>query len=281
MSSPIWSKSSVSILCLCISPRARRKAARQIHAVGSRSSSPRPSAWANASATASSATSRFPVARSSERQSRGASRRKTLSRCLSSPAPTTCSLTFTWTGRDCGPFLNACRRGRHTPTNQLRRVRGSGLGTPRFLATRRKGHRLFQARETTRWGVNGDSDPSRSLDAAEVSAIHWFAASRLRGRRQARHRRSARADRRRSAAAPVRRSHIASRTTEQTAPNPGTSWRRRARRKLMAGRALERRADETGAPGEARGRPRWDARPRPMDELGRRLRMPARRRKRR
>jgi hypothetical protein len=58
---------------------------------------------------------------------------------------------------------------------------------------------------------------------ADVSAIHWFAASRLRGRGQSR-RRSARADERRPAAAPATVPG-ASRTGEQTAPNPGTSWR--------------------------------------------------------
>ncbi len=58
---------------------------------------------------------------------------------------------------------------------------------------------------------------------AEISAIHWFAASRLRRRRQVRHRRPARVDERRSAATPARWSHIASRMSEQAAPNPGTS----------------------------------------------------------
>jgi hypothetical protein len=60
---------------------------------------------------------------------------------------------------------------------------------------------------------------------ADVSAIHWFAASRLRRRRHRHRRRSARADERRSAATPARRSHLESRTSEQPAPNPGTSCR--------------------------------------------------------
>jgi len=111
---------------------------------------------------------------------------------------------------------------------------------------------------------------------AEVSAIHWFAASRLRRRRQVRYRRSARA-----ASGDPRRHRpmipFASRMSEQTAPNPGTS----------CGGAL----GEDGRPGEGSdgkpSGPEHQARrgdhevmpaPDAKDELGRRLRPRARRR---
>src|SRR6266511_1651639 len=87
------------------------------------------------------------------------------------------------------------------------------------------------------WGLIGDSDPSGSTPRTEeVSAIHWFAASRSpKGDGSL-----ATGDRLElpsggSAAPPAHDLRGASRMSEQTAPNPGTSLRRRARRRRKAG----------------------------------------------
>ncbi len=55
------------------------------------------------------------------------------------------------------------------------------------------------------------------------------------------------------------RSQGASRMSEQTAPNPGTSLRRRARRRRKAGERSDGERDGIGAPRGPRGRPRRDA----------------------
>src|SRR6266511_1151051 len=100
------------------------------------------------------------------------------------------------------------------------------------------------------WGLIGNSHPSGSASRkAEVSAIHWFAASRLRRRRHG----FAGGGRFGSPSGgprpPARRSKTRAERARQTAPNPGASEEGEPEEK-EAGRALRRRADGTGAPGE-------------------------------
>ena len=89
--------------------------------------------------------------------------------------------------------------------------------------------RWAHAREGGSMGSEWGLRPLRvGSTTAEVSAIHWFAASRLRRRRHPRHRRLARASQRRSAATPGTTVKDASRTSDETAPNPGTSCEARS-----------------------------------------------------
>jgi hypothetical protein len=84
---------------------------------------------------------------------------------------------------------------------------------------------LPQPRQETRWGVNGDSDPSGSARQQKTSRRSTGSPrAGSEGEGSLATRRSARADERRPAAAPAERSKTR-RTNEQTAPNPGTSWR--------------------------------------------------------
>jgi hypothetical protein len=120
---------------------------------------------------------------------------------------------------------------------------------------------FVQARGRTRWRVNGEPYPSGSARQQDKSRRStWFAASRLRRRRQVRHRRSARADKRRSTETPARRSKTRAGRARHTAPNPGTSWRGALG---GDGRPEERSEGErTGPehPVNPRGGPRTDAR---------------------
>jgi hypothetical protein len=74
------------------------------------------------------------------------------------------------------------------------------------------------------WGVIGNSDPSGSTPRTEeVSAIHWFAASRSPKATQSPNRRPARAPQQKVRGTIGATVKDASRESEQTAPNPGTS----------------------------------------------------------
>jgi hypothetical protein len=134
-------------------------------------------------------------------------------------------------------------------------------GTPRFLAPRRNRPRLRSG--TSRNSMGSEWGPERfriGSTTADVSAIHWLAREQ--------------APKARAVSPPGGRLGLTSgdprlhrrdrprrkQSGEPTAPNPGTSWRGAARRRRKAGRALERRAIGTGAPGECRGRPRVNAR---------------------
>jgi len=114
---------------------------------------------------------------------------------------------------------------------------------------------LLRARKGDWMGSEWRLAPLRiGSTTAEVSAIHWFVACRLRGRRQSRHRRSVGADERRSAAAPARWCHIAAgranRRPRTRAPPCGGV------RGEHGGRACARTASDAGP--EHRGEPADD-----------------------
>ena len=109
----------------------------------------------------------------------------------------------------------------------------------------------LQAREGTRWGVNGDSDASGSARQQQTSR-------RSTGREQA--------PKARAVSPPGSRLGLTSGDPRQQrnrptrepdgrtdGPEPGHLMLRSARRRPEAGRALGRRAIGTGAPGECRG----------------------------
>jgi hypothetical protein len=112
----------------------------------------------------------------------------------------------------------------------------------------------LQAREGTRWGVNGDSDSSGSARQQQTS---WRSTGSPRagseGEGSLATRRSARADERRPAATPARDRPRREPDERADGPEPGHLMARSARRRREAGRALGRRAIGTGPPGECRG----------------------------
>jgi hypothetical protein len=82
---------------------------------------------------------------------------------------------------------------------------------------------------------------------ADISAIHWFAASRLRRRRQSRH--SSRLGLTTGDARQHRRDRPRREPDGRTdGPEPGHLMARSARRRRKAGRMLRRRAIRTGDP---------------------------------
>jgi hypothetical protein len=109
---------------------------------------------------------------------------------------------------------------------------------------------MLQARGGTPWGVNGDSDPSRSARQQQMSRRSTGsprAGSEGDGKLDVR--RSARADERRSAATPAQWSTSRAGRSEQTAPNPGTSWRGALGDHGRPDERSDGGADGTGAPG--------------------------------
>jgi hypothetical protein len=95
-----------------------------------------------------------------------------------------------------------------------------------------------------------DDDPPLGRDAVSEGDDHLATGGRL-GQTQ-----------RRFADRPARRSRTRTGRAIRTAPNPGTSWRWRARRKRRPMRALGRRANGTGALARTAGDPRRKARAR-------------------
>jgi hypothetical protein len=126
-------------------------------------------------------------------------------------------------------------------------------GTPRFLALRRKGSRHAPGTRGTPWGVNGDSDPSQSARQQQKSRRSTGsprAGSEATASSPSAVGSGSRAEICGDTGAMV---HIASRASEQTAPNPGTSWR--GTLGDTGGRTNARTAERTGPehPGERRG----------------------------
>jgi hypothetical protein len=100
----------------------------------------------------------------------------------------------------------------------------------------------------TEWGLGPFTIEQTTED---VTAIHRLTASGLRGRTAISPAATGPATERRSAGRPALRPVTRAELAIGTAPNPGTSWGRRARSEREAGGALERRANETEAPAKA------------------------------
>jgi hypothetical protein len=166
-----------------------------------------------------------------------------------------------------GTALAHCLLGGHASRGEL------PLGSRRVLpphteyrTANPRADRAPQARRGTREGLMGLSG-TRDLSGSSAMGTEWglrpFTMSRqpktsrrstawpragIRGRRLSRHRQPAREPQRRPAGRPAPRSMTRAGRAIRSAPNPGTSWPRRARSERKAGRALGRRPNGTGAP---------------------------------
>jgi hypothetical protein len=129
-------------------------------------------------------------------------------------------------------------------TTCLHPVPPAFAGTPRFLAPRRNRPRLrFRHEKGTRWGVNGDSDPSGSARQQQTSRRSTGSPrTGSQGEGSLATRQSARADERRPAAAPARppqvRAELANRRPRTRAPHG------EARSEKTEGRASARTASD-------------------------------------